>query len=154
MYSRRERIESERGFALILSLVLALLFLALIALVLADTGAALRTAERVRGRVLADILAENGVELAAQGLLGRASQSVDRAIEGGHVKARLERTGEDRFRIASEAVADGPFAAMASVEIAGRVTGDRITIDRSRTTPGGGGTSGPEGSEGGVTLRR
>lgn len=143
----------RRGFALVAALVLALLFLALIELLLADLTQASRTAERIRGRILADILAENGVELVAREIVTSPTGSVSRKIDGGHVAASYEPKADGTFTIRSESIASGPFPARATVVIEGRITGSRIHIVRSRTSPGGGPLS-PAGSGGDVALKR
>lgn len=147
LFSRR------RGFALVSALVLALLFLALIELLLADLTQASRTAERVRGRILADILAENGVELVVRDMVTSPTGSVSRELDGGRVVASYEPRANGAFTIRSESLANGPFPARAALVIEGRITGPRVRIVRSHTTPGGDPLS-PTGTGGNVTLKR
>ncbi|HET7435605.1 MAG TPA: hypothetical protein VFN10_12930, partial [Thermoanaerobaculia bacterium] len=56
---------TERGFALIAAIVLAVLYFGLIELLLLDSARELREAQRFRARIVALTNAENGAERAA-----------------------------------------------------------------------------------------
>ena len=60
---------SERGFALAMALIVAVLYFGLIELLLYDASRELGEARRFRARIVALTLAENGAELAAQNLV-------------------------------------------------------------------------------------
>ena len=62
--SSRARTESQRGFVLVIALVLAILYFMLMGLVMIDSSRAQTEAQRYRARVLAATLAENAAELA------------------------------------------------------------------------------------------
>jgi hypothetical protein len=56
---------SERGIALAIALIVAVLYFGLIELMLYDASRELAEARRFRARIIAVTLAENGAELAA-----------------------------------------------------------------------------------------
>lgn len=65
-FSRARTIDrSQRGFALITALLLAMMYFALMELILIDSSRAQAEAQRFRARVIASTMAESGAELAA-----------------------------------------------------------------------------------------
>ena len=60
------------------ALLIAVLYFALMELMLIDSTRALQDAQRFRSHVLAGALAEDGAELAAAGMVGKMGNSADR----------------------------------------------------------------------------
>src|SRR5438094_727313 len=67
--SFRDRTTDQRGYVLISAIALAVLYFALMELMLIDSSRALREAQRFRARVVASALAENAAELAAANMI-------------------------------------------------------------------------------------
>ena len=127
--SDRER--GERGFVLVSALVISLLFIGLIELVLIDSSTRMRTAQRFRARTVAEILAENGAELAARNMVSAASTSGEAQLAEGELSGELARMGET-FILRGSGVSSGVHSATVAIEIRGRVLEDgRIVIDSS-----------------------
>lgn len=124
---------TERGFALITALLLAILFLGMIELALADATAAQREALRFRERISSQILADNAVELAAAGMVTKESNaSLERESDAGTMKGSFKILPGGRFELAGEGLSAG-LEIRATVELEGRVVGNRIVIQQSRT---------------------
>ena len=68
---------SERGFALIAALTLAVLYFALMELILIDSSRSLAEAQRFRARIMAATLAEDAAELAALNMRAKTSSRVE-----------------------------------------------------------------------------
>jgi hypothetical protein len=129
---------SERGFALALALIVAVLYFGHIELLLIDASHELAQARRFRARIVALTLAENGAELAALHLAkpgsstspptpyvdwqGEARGTVSKSApsaENGSVEFKLTGTGD----------ATGVVALHATVYVQGRIQGRDIAID-------------------------
>lgn len=124
---------TERGFALITALLLAILFLGIIELALADATASQREARRFRERISSQILADNAIELAAAGMLTKQSNSsIERETEAGRMKGSFKILPSGRFELAGEGVSAG-LEVRATVVLEGRVIGNRIVIQQSTT---------------------
>ena len=133
----RARTSSQRGFALIWAVGLAIIFFMLIQLMLIDSARELAEARRFRAKIVAQTLAENGAELAA-------AQIVDRSMSGpvstqdwqgkatGDMK-RNEMNGE--FLILGEGEAGGTDTAKARVEVAGVAMGGNVDVNYTVHTP-------------------
>lgn len=129
--SSRDR--TERGFALITALLLAILFLGMIELALADATAAQREARRFRERISSQILADNAIELAAAGMVTKESGgSFERETEAGTMNGSIKVLPGGRFELAGDGVSAG-LEVRARVELEGRVVGNQIVIQKSRT---------------------
>lgn len=126
--SSRARTSSERGFALVTALVLAVLYLGLIELLLMDGTRALQEAQRLRSRVIAATLAENAAELAAEGMVSKFAGDVTSSDAQGEIEGKYTRTGEE-FVILGRGTTSGVARESASVRIKGRVVGNSVTID-------------------------
>jgi hypothetical protein len=113
---------------LITALVLAVLYFALMELMLIDASRALQEAQRFRARVVALTLAESGAELAAQDLMTRVSANVNTTDFQGSMSGRLTKAG-DAFTIDGRGTAIGAMTQDASVELRGRIVGLSIEID-------------------------
>ena len=110
------------------SLVLSILYFALMSLLLIDTTRALHEANRFRARVVAATLAENGVELAAQDIITITSRKVVDEDFQGTVTGTMTRNSE-QFQIDVEATAIGVLTQKARVRVQGRVVGNVVKID-------------------------
>lgn len=129
--SSLESTRSERGFVLIAVLILAILYLGLMELMLSESSEVLRQASRFRSRIVAQSLAEDGVELAARGIVARASVKARWENDDGTVEAEMKRTGDEFFEISSRAVTSGVQSSTATVQVSGHVVGTAIIIDRT-----------------------
>ncbi|MFN2237757.1 MAG: hypothetical protein ABR524_00045 [Thermoanaerobaculia bacterium] len=124
---------TERGFALITALLLAILFLGMIELALADATAAQREARRFRERISSQILADNAIELAAAGMLTKQSNSsVERETDAGTMKGSFKILPGSRFELVGDGLSAG-LEVRATVVLEGRVVGNQIVIQKSRT---------------------
>ncbi|HYC91280.1 MAG TPA: hypothetical protein VEO54_18815 [Thermoanaerobaculia bacterium] len=126
--SSRARRSSERGYALISALVLAILYFAMVELLLIDSARELEAARRFRARIVAETLAENGVELAAVRLV--LNERAEGTVEDwqGKVTARMAKQPGGQFDIVSEAHATGVTESKAKVLVRGRVLGGDVKI--------------------------
>jgi Tfp pilus assembly protein PilX len=90
----RARRSSESGYALIAAIVLAVLYFALVELLLLDSSRELAEARRFRARVIAQTLAENGAELAAveMGKPERTQSSVRAEDWQGEMSGHMTKT--------------------------------------------------------------
>ncbi len=113
---------SERGFALAMALIIAVLYFGLIELMLYDAARELGEARRFRARTVAWVLAENGAELAAARVVtstGAPSLPIEdwQGTTNGRVVSRNATTGA--FTLEGE----GTSAAIVSVHAEVTVTG-------------------------------
>jgi hypothetical protein len=118
----------QRGFVLIVSLVLAVLYFGLMELLLIDSSRALNEAQRFRARVVAATLAESGAELAAQQIITRNSANVTASDFQGTMAGHLSHSA-DIFEIQGAGTAIGAISQNATVEVRGRIEGNSIKID-------------------------
>jgi Tfp pilus assembly protein PilV len=115
-------------------LVIAILYYALIALLLWESSVRYRAAQRFRSRVVAQTLAENAAELAAKNITSSSSATVRGEIDGGTMDATLavNQTSEaTTFRIDARGVARGVQPVTATVTVWGRLENGRVLIDRT-----------------------
>ena len=112
---------SERGFALAIALIVAVLYFGLIELMLYDASRELAEARRFRARVIALTLAENGAELAAQNLV-TAPLTVPVSYNDwqGSITGKIGKTTEE-FKIDGTGDAIGIVGVHATVYVQGRV---------------------------------
>jgi len=124
---------SERGYVLISAIVLAILYFALMELMLIDSSRALREAQRFRARIVAATLTESAAELASMNFPNRSSQPVSAEDDQGKMTATIEWTGgEDQahwvpFMITATGESTGVPPQKADV----RVQGSYNTISRA-----------------------
>lgn len=111
---------SERGFALAMALIVAVLYFGLIELMLYDASRELAEARRFRARIIALTLAENGAELAAQNLVTASSSSVSANDWQGSISGKMSKAGE-QFTIDATGDATGLVDIHATVYVQGRV---------------------------------
>jgi len=123
---------SERGFALAMALIVAVLYFGLIELMLYDASRELAEARRFRARIIALTLAENGAELAAQNLVTAPQASVSYSDWQGTISGKASKPTE-QFTIDATGDATGIVKVHAKVYVQGRVdTNGHIHIDYTR----------------------
>lgn len=123
---------SERGYALIAALVLAVLYFALVELLMIESSRELAEARRFRSRIIAQNLAENGAELAAvqMALPERASSSVRAEDWQGEISGHMQKSGsgpsEWPFKIEATGKTKGLVPIETKVVVIGRVVLDGV----------------------------
>lgn len=119
----------ERGYALIAAIALAVLYFALMELMLIDSSRALREAQRFRSHVIAATLAESAAELSAASMVTRnAGDTINADDEQGSMKANCKVAGT-AFDIDAEANTSGVMPMKATVRVQGRIVGQRVIVD-------------------------
>ncbi len=119
----------ERGFVLAAALVLAILYFALMELLLIDSSRALNEAQRFRARVVSATLAENGAELAALQIINSGGNNVTSSDFQGTMHGTLRRTGNN-FELEGTGRSAGVTTLSSTVTIQGRIEPDgTIKID-------------------------
>ena len=83
----------QRGFVLAATLVIAVLYFALMELLLLDATRSLNEAQRFRSHVIASTLAENGAEIAALNMVLSSGASADAQSSQGKMSGKLNRSG-------------------------------------------------------------
>ena len=131
----RARTNSQRGFALIAAIALAILYFALIELLLIDSARQLAEARRFRARVVAETLAESGAELAALQMISRLHASVSAEDAQGTISGELRKTAGNDFEIYGTGQTKGVVRTQASVTLKGRVIGNDVRIQYAVHTP-------------------
>ena len=111
---------SERGFVLIAALTLAVLYFALMELMLVDSSRELAEARRFRARVVAGVVAENAVELAALQMVSGAGIKIQEVDAQGAMSAEYKRNG-DAYEITAEGETGGVLKQKATVFVQGRI---------------------------------
>lgn len=124
----RARRNRERGYALISALVLAILYFAMVELLLLDSSRELAEARRFRARIVAETLAENGAELAALNIVTNDRAEGTAEDTQGTVTARMFKNAAGQFDIVSEARTSGVTESKAKVLVRGRVVGANVRI--------------------------
>jgi hypothetical protein len=128
-FSFRGRTGDQRGYVLISAIALAVLYFALMELMLIDSSRALREAQRFKSRVIAAALAENAAELAAAQMINRPVATASAEDDQGHMTGRLTSNGSE-FELTGEGVTSGVVPVKATVRVQGRILqGSHIAID-------------------------
>ena len=126
----RARTTSESGFALIWAVGLALLFFMLIELMLIDSARELKEARRFRSRMVAQILAENGAELAAVHIGERERETPSAEDWQGKITGELTRIPQSgNFLIVGTGETKGTEPAQARVDVEGVANGGVVTVN-------------------------
>ena len=112
----------ERGYALISAIALAILYFAVMQLIMIDSNRVLHEAQRFRSKVVSAALAENGAELAASQMLLSSSRNANASDGDGAMKGTLQRTTND-FIINGEGTSSGTEPRTATVRLQGRIAG-------------------------------
>jgi hypothetical protein len=123
----------DRGFALIAALLIALLFFGLMELALRDTTEAVRAAHRHRARLASEILADNAVELAAEGMIDRLPRTAVRSGRDGEMSGVFTPLPGDRFELSGEGTSAGTTEVRTRILLRGRQSGGAIVIEESET---------------------
>ena len=124
----RARRSSERGYALIAALVLAVLYFAMVELLLIDSARELEEARRFRARIVAETLAENGAELAALNIV-TAEKTESKAEDWqGEIIGRMAKNTAGGFDIEAEGRTSGVTESKVRVLVRGRVVGNDVRI--------------------------
>jgi hypothetical protein len=122
-----QRHAGERGIILIAVVIVAILYFAMIELMLMESTEASRQAERFRSRVTAHVLAENAIELAAENMVSASWTRRTYTDSQGTVRGDYKRTG-DSFEITGTATTSGVAPTKADAKLQGIVNASRITI--------------------------
>lgn len=128
---RLRRGRGERGIALVSVLIVALLYFAFLALLLAESTEAFRSAERFRARTVARVMADNGAELAASNMIAIAGQEVSGETDEGSMSGTYRRSlteAGDRFEIVARGESTGAGDAEAWIRINGYIAGNDVVI--------------------------
>lgn len=114
---------------LIAAIALAVLYFALMELMLIDSSRALREAQRFRSRIIAATLAESAAELSTASMITRnAGDSINADDEQGSMKANC-KVSPPAFEIEAEAQTSGVIPAKATVRVQGRIIGSKVMVD-------------------------
>jgi len=138
----RGRTESQRGFVLVIALVLAILYFMLMTLIMIDSSRAQGEAQRYRARVVAAALAENAAELACAQMVTLPSGVGQLQDDQGRMYGTYRRLGSNpsgtgppsdaRFEVMGEADTKGVLNQHATVFLEGHFNGNEVHIDFSR----------------------
>jgi hypothetical protein len=117
-----------------MAIVLAVLYFALIELMLLDSQRELAEARRFRARIVAETLAENAAELAAMQIVTRPfTPQFSVTMEDGTISGNMTKsTTTNDFEIRGEATASGVTQSTAKVILRGRVVGTDVRIQYSQ----------------------
>jgi Tfp pilus assembly protein PilX len=118
----------ERGYALISVIALAVLFFAVMQLIMIDSNRVLREAQRFRSKVISSTLAENAAELAASQMATTMVRNITANDADGKMKGSLHR-GVSDFELTGEGTSHGVEPRTATVRIQGRIDGPKIMVD-------------------------
>lgn len=127
----------ERGYVLITAIALAILYFALMELMLIDSSRALREAQRFRSKVIAATLAESAAELSAASMVTRnTGNSIHADDEQGSMTAECvvhstPKPTEMAFEIKAEATTGGVQPVKSTVALEGRIetATSRVIVD-------------------------
>ena len=142
--SSRARTNSQRGFALIAAIALAILYFALIELMLLESSRELNEARRFRARIVAATLAENGAELAAAAMVQKSYTTANAEDWQGTITGTMQRTPVDPndpntigipFTITGDGKTKGVTTVRASVRVYGRIIGNDVRIQYTMHEP-------------------
>jgi hypothetical protein len=120
---------------LVTALALAILYFALMELLLVDASRAQAEAQRFRARTMAATLAESGAELAALNMLSKSGSSVVYQDSQGTIKGQYSRSN-DTFTLEGQATAIGAMRQDATVSVQGRIDPATNTIKIDYTMHG------------------
>jgi Tfp pilus assembly protein PilX len=128
-FTSRDGTESQRGFILISVLILAILYFALMELMLMQTAESFRQAERFRSRIVAQVLAENGAELAGQQMVNQFYSLKTYEDNQGKIRGEYKQSPGGQFELTGTGQTSGLASTQASVHIQGQVVGTSIHVD-------------------------
>jgi hypothetical protein len=130
--SSRARTESQRGFVLVIALVLAILYFMLMGLVMIDSSRAQAEAQRFRARMMAAVLAENAAELACAQMVTLPGGTANKEDNQGRMFGTYRRMAGDKFEVNGEGETKGVVRQQATVLLEGHIEGSTVHIDYSR----------------------
>lgn len=130
----------ERGYVLITAIAMAILYFALMELMLIDSSRALREAQRFRSKVIATTLAESAAELSTASMVTTQKGAVVNADdEQGTMNATCTVTPipnndpskpqQSAFVIDAEATTSGVSPVTSKVSVQGRIVGQQVKVD-------------------------
>jgi CRISPR/Cas system-associated exonuclease Cas4 (RecB family) len=120
---------------LITAIALAILYFALMELMLIDSSRALREAQRFRSKVVATTLAESAAELSAASMVTNLKYNKIKADdEQGSMNAECKvnstaNASETAFEITAEATTSGVSPVTSRVSVQGRIVGQQVKVD-------------------------
>lgn len=115
-----------------MAIVLAVLYFALIELLLLDSQRELAEARRFRARVIAETLAESAAELAAHQIVTRdVTAKFSFQTEQGTIGGEMKKTANGDFEIHGTGTSSGLTESTARVILYGRVDGTTVWINFS-----------------------
>jgi Tfp pilus assembly protein PilX len=120
----------ERGYALISAIALAVLYFAVMQLIMIDSSRVLREAQRFRSKIISHTLAENAAELAASQMMLTSVRNINAKDADGTMKGALNKSSS-AFTISAEGTSYGAESRRATVRLQGRVDGTQIKVDYS-----------------------
>ncbi|MEA2325635.1 MAG: hypothetical protein QOE68_594 [Thermoanaerobaculia bacterium] len=125
----RRSVDSQRGYVLISAIALAVLYFALMELMMIDSSRALREAQRFRSRIISSTLAESAAELAAAKMVSTGMSNTAKATdEQGSMDGTL-KLANAQFELVGDAKSAGVMPMKSSVRVQGRIEGTRVIID-------------------------
>ena len=110
-------------------LILAILFFALMTLLFIESSEASRRADRYRSRVIAQALAEDGVELAAVKMITSSRTVRNHEEVQGTVHGEYTLSPSGHFQLIGTSATKGVYPVQASVTIQGHLDGTTPRID-------------------------
>jgi hypothetical protein len=113
------------------ALTVALLYFALMELLLLDSMRSFNEAQRFRSRTVAATVAENGAELAAESITTRLVSNPELESPQGDCSAEMNRN-EDTFEITAKGKSKGVASTSADLYLKGTVQAGKIHIDWAR----------------------
>ncbi|MDX1584387.1 MAG: hypothetical protein R3338_12385 [Thermoanaerobaculia bacterium] len=120
----------QSGFVLISVLLIAILYFGLIELVLTESAEKMREANRFRARISANILAENGAELAAAQMTNLDYSQESLETDHGTMSGTFRRVGQS-FVIEGIGSSKGVIENTRKVTIRGTIEGESVSIERT-----------------------
>ena len=120
----------ERGYALISAIALAVLYFAVMQLIMIDSSRVLREAQRFRSKIISHTLAENAAELAASQMMLTSVRNINAKNGDGTMKGALNKSS-NAFTISAEGTSYGAESRRATVRLQGRVDWTTIKVDYS-----------------------
>jgi hypothetical protein len=129
---------SERGYALAMAIILAVLYFGLIELLMMDSSRELAEARRFRSRIVAQALAENAAELAALHIMTQAqNHPLPLTDWQGTISGRVVTGGGAPGAFVIEGFGDtaGLDRSHAEVKVVGAIVGGRLRIDYTTHKP-------------------
>ena len=128
--------QTERGIVLVAALVLAVLYFALMELMMVDASRSLQEAQRFRARVVGTTLAENAAELAAVQMITKSANNASYSDDQGQITGKYERSSGEcseqnpcAYLLSGKGRALGVVVQGMEVSFQGRIKGNHITID-------------------------